>query len=359
MQVQTRFLILSLLSIFIACGEAPTSSNGQQNQPVSSEAPKTTTLAKETLSPQEHERISSILLAYYQDLSNEQLDADKYFASTVDKFYKTSNANREVVSNSIRRGFQSVEDRKIEMDVSSLRIKESPKGYIAEFDGEVEFVRTQDKSKVAEKFTNRVGFDEQFKIISYEALEAKATTSKAVSKTRSLAPSKDLGASQSVNKLVTAFERGDKAQINQFIHPELGMFLVTRPGAMSAVFSCKKIEEVYENQFTSWIGDYLKKMPCELEEGATPEFDCDTWSKEGCFIAPAQNYKGISELMNTLVEYEYADYSPKQISDAKKLEKYVSKEIVSTEAWMGMFFGNIGGKWYLLVLDAATYDCSA
>ena len=100
-------------------------------------------------------------------------------------------------------------------------------------------------------------------------------------------------------------------------------------------------------------------MPCDLQEAAVPKYDCDSWSKEGCFIASKNNYVGISELMKTLQEYDYGEYDAKQINHAKQVEQLISKEIVITEAWMGMFFGNIKGKWYLLVLDAASYDCSA
>ena len=72
-----------------------------------------------------------------------------------------------------------------------------------------------------------------------------------------------------------------------------------------------------------------------------------------------EGYDGISTLIKSLSQADLGSYTEADIAQAEKLEAYVTRKVVFTAEMLAMYFGKIDGKWYLLVIDAAAYDCSA
>lgn len=359
---RSLFLYACGISLFwvLSCDTSSTSSAPP------AEAPPTENQQTEAVSsgPEEQARdsILAILQAYYADLAAEQIDESKYFAPTVRKFYRQENLPRETVGKSIRSGFEAVEDRKIVLDRASLQVQPEADGYVAEFEGAVSFVRSKDKSQVEERFRNRVRFNKQFQITSYEALEVQQPPSSPPQASQNEA-ARQLEMAQrdviTVNALFEALNTADAEKVMPFIHPELGLLYLTHPGAMDMVYVCENMAEVYNNKLTPYIREQLKQISCDLKLEPLPDFDCEKFSKEGCFMDKVENYTQITDLIHTLQEAEPGIIKAHELERAEKIQQLVSRKLVITDLALALYLGEIDNRWYLLVIDIASYDCSA
>ncbi|MEM7374355.1 MAG: hypothetical protein AAF587_37520 [Bacteroidota bacterium] len=352
MKVFPYFICLIGLSFFLAgCGGDTTSppqhSTAPSQQATSDPEPSATP------EPDPKDQIADLLQAYYQDLSQEQLDETKYFATTLDKFFNSKDVSRETVAGSIRKGFESIESRSISLDKNSITITSTSAGYMAEFKGMSSVTRTGESSPQAQAFHNLVGFNKDFQITSYEAVSSQA------SKSRQLAPKQSGNSIEAVAKaILPEFRTARFARTLQYIHPEKGYYLLTHPGAVSVPIHSQKIEELFAQ--APWLKKGMTNLSATTKVEEHPEFDCGImFSKEGSFLNECPPYTGVSELMATLAAYELGSYEPEQIDHAKDLEQYISHALIDTEEAIGFYFGQIEGEWYLLVVDIASYDCSA
>ena len=64
-------------------------------------------------------------------------------------------------------------------------------------------------------------------------------------------------------------------------------------------------------------------------------------------------------MIDDLIDNELSSLSEAQISAARRAEGLVELQLVQTEQALSLLFGQIEGEWYLLVVDAAIFDCSA
>ena len=122
-----RLMIATLiLGILSSCASEPATTQSSPSSEPTSSAPA-------TVDPKEE--VSKILFAYYEDISNEQLDPQQYFAPTLDQFFSSESISRDEVAKSIRSGFDQLQSREIKVDPSSLEIRQEGSQYIAEFSG--------------------------------------------------------------------------------------------------------------------------------------------------------------------------------------------------------------------------------
>ena len=298
-------------------------------------------------------QVQSRLLAYYNDLAREQIAVEDYYAPIVGRFFNAKDLPREQVGQSLARGFEAVEDRSISLDPQSLIVRPVAGGFEAEFGGSMRFVRSADGSPQAQTFRNRVVFDRQYQIISYESLDTAPQPG-----TREVAPAAAGGPDAAAKIILAEFGSGRIVRSKQYIHPEKGFYFLTHPGAVHVPYRCTQIEEIYAK--APWLKDGMK-LAAAPQPGPLPDFDCgDLFSKSGCFMARIDApYDAISSLMGTLHELELGRYEADVIAQAREVEQYVTHQLVDTEAAVAFYFGQIDGAWYLLVIDIGTYDCSA
>lgn len=340
-------LIIIVFLLLLSCGKQNQQQADNQTDTTQTGDNSTTTNAQ----PTAPEKITGILLSYYQDISTENIDESKYFAPNVEKFFNSEDLSRDKVGRSIRNGFSSVENRVITIDKKSLNIKPVDGGYQAEFDGVSTFNETGSGNRRETTFRNRVTFNEDFQIVGYEALDAPETASNRAGRSDSRM--------EAAVAILQAFKIGNLTSIGRYIHPDLGFYLLTQPGAMSVPYACQKAEDVY--QYASWYKDGIKTLDTQPSVEALPDFDCgDMFSKQGCFMNDYPGkYEGISSLMAFLKEADLGDYDDATMASVAKLESYVSTQIIDTDSNLGFLLGEIDGKWYLLVMDMASYECSA
>lgn len=304
-----------------------------------------------TSTPSPKEKITGILLAYYNDLSNEELDETRYFAPTLKKFFNSEDISREKAANSVRAGFKTVENRSIFLNNQSLQVIAAGEGFIAEFSGVSSYTPAGKTEKVEQLFSNRVSFNKDFLITAYEAIESPTANTL----NREVQPGNQMEAAKAI---LTAIRTGDPEKAKAYIHPQKGFYLLTQPGAVSVPYFCTNLSDIY--QYAPWMEKGKAELDAQPVEAPLPDFDCgDMFSKEGCFMANVSGYKDISSLMGSLRELQLGNYDDRQIAKAAELESFVSAQIIDTDANLGFLLGLIDGKWYLLVMDMATYECSA
>lgn len=357
--INIYILFITITILAISCTSDPSEKNDEAkpSQDTTQTAPFSSVDTNSLSLNEIRSNISEILLAYYSDLSKEKLSDEKYFAERVEYFFGKRNITREEVIQSIRNGFASVENRTIQIDTVSIKIKQQKVQFVAEFSGQVKFTRASDQSLVDESFYNQVTFNDKLKIVRYESLEAHQDVTQKPANIFRKAVSEP---SQAIIEFLDAWTNEDKEQINTFIYPQTGFYYITRPGAMDAIYQGKEFEAVFEKAYTSWTRELLRKASCEdPREESLPEYDCENFSKAGCFIAENTEYEKVSYLMDVLVKNDLAKFSNQEIQKAKKAESLISHQVVITSSTLSMCWGKVDDKWYIIVLDIASYDCSA
>jgi hypothetical protein len=327
------FAALSLLS----CGEE---SSAPPDEPVTQDPSGSSTEALLT-------RAERQLSAYYQALEREQIEVDQYFAPQVDQFFDARNLTRDQVGSSLRNGFAQVDNRQLRIDPSSLELSEIANGYEVTFRGVATTNGTQSE------FRNQVTFNRDWLITSYTPVSSSTNS-------RGLAAREANGSLiDAAVRTLGAFRQGDLSSISDLIHPTLGYYFLYSPGAMSVPKHYQALSAMSSD--APWMAEANQAIDPRPTQAALPTFSCDDdFSKSGCFLQTlAQPYRAISQLQSTLVEVDLM--SPDEIDGpaVNALEAQVSAQMIDTDAFLGFYFGNIDGQWYLLIIDSATYDCSA
>ncbi len=167
----------------------------------------------------------------------------------------------------------------------------------------------------------------------------------------------DKNFNQFYNKVAEAFENGSYEDINRFIHPKWGIYIIDRPGAIDKVDTGKNIQSFYRKIY---LGDKrLKGMECKLQHRPIPEINCDKVYK-GCVTEKKENFHRLTDLKKGLLEYGFKEnYLPRDDNRLKDFEKLVKRNIVNFDKAIGISFLYIDNNWYIGVIDLAKYSCSA
>ncbi len=145
---------------------------------------------------------------------------------------------------------------------------------------------------------------------------------------------------------------------DEFVDPSVGLWVIHRPGVADVPAKFNDLAEV--SDALAYVVSGADGFSCEVVEESAPTYDCETeFSKDGCFATPVDSYDGISSLMALLNSYQFADFSDDEIATATRFELNVDTQVVSTANGMTLYFGVVDGAWRLLVIDVASFDCSA
>lgn len=296
------------------------------------------------------EEVLSILTNYYQDLSEGQMDASKYYAPQVKRFFNSKNLSREQINQSLQNSISQNPGRKLRLLAEQLQTGETPNGYYAELAGIASKTDASGALISRDTFRNRIGFNRDMKIISYESI------SNPTSQTRKLG-ARYAEKESLIRDLLQAFKSGKLTVLNETIHPELGAYFLYRNGAFPAVERIEQpadINNILPGQFA------LTEIRTDFTEGAIPDFDCEEgFTSKGCFLEEVSG--DFNELSATL---EYANQAqkrsdPSQTQQVKQIEQLISWQLVETNTGICFYLGQANGRWYVLMIDIAQYDCSA
>lgn len=168
---------------------------------------------------------------------------------------------------------------------------------------------------------------------------------------------------QSISEVITRFVRGyaskDNSKVNQLIHPDLGVTVIYRPGAMDTFVKTDSID------FNSPVPDYYAYPELENEYALTfeklPIFSCDTekWDKQGFICDTTAHPQQLTQIALFENEFNETAYSKETLEEIKKNENASFRVIVTSEEPLIFHVQSYQGKWYVTVLDRAYAGCDA
>ncbi|PVY38079.1 hypothetical protein C8E01_11949 [Pontibacter virosus] len=160
---------------------------------------------------------------------------------------------------------------------------------------------------------------------------------------------------------MTAIQAADTTTLNQFIHPDQGLWMIEQPGAMpkmTRVTDIREFKREFEGRSFFTIRDEVKT--CDPLDEAWPSFDCadmnydqgqSGYSKDGCFVsAPAKFQKS--------GYWDYASLTDTDIKQVKAALPLLQKSVLHTATSFEFHFGPVDGQWRLLFAKLI-YPCSA
>lgn len=303
-----------------------------------------------------HSQIKKILKGYYEALESEDEDIVDYYAPIVQRFYNADSFSQERVLQSLRQSFKTVDSRKVELDWESLEIGQQGDFTLATFRGKTSFVNAKSGAQKKADFYNQITFDEELRILRYEDAEQ---AQKVRQTSRQINQSGSDGLAQVVLLVGQAIKNGKIMSLKPFIHPQHGMYLINQSGAFTLPYEIHDVIELKEN--APWMSKGNRNF-CKIPQvGDLPTFTCETlFSKQGCFFSKmTAPYSSLTELMEALMEAEVSRFESGNLQKAKTFQSLVTHKMIATESSTSLLFGKVDGKWCLLVIDLATYDCSA
>lgn len=334
-------LLLVLVSMIWACKETK-KEQSPENDP---SQPNTTNTQKVDSAAIVKPQIEQILSSYYSDLSAENIDESKYFAPTVSAFFASQNIPATKVGESLRQGFKTMDNRTVVINPASTVVSKTANGYEVEIQGTSEHTDAKSKKQIKGDFHNLIVFDNNLKIVSYTKAES----------------SRGLGAETEMDFAQKIMDNLNSANaIEQFIDAEKGVLYMYRLGVFDHITSAKDYQTLKTSH--EQIESELRNLGCKSLEMREVAFDCDKGFKEkGCFLSAVEGYNDFSEKTRALNSLKGGPkkYSAKEMSQEKEMEAMVTHQLVITEKYLLLGLGKINGKWCVITIDTAKFDCSA
>lgn len=166
---------------------------------------------------------------------------------------------------------------------------------------------------------------------------------------------------QAFSFFLTSIQAADTSNVNQFIHPDHGIWIIEQPGAMpkmTRVDDIRAFKREFQDRSFFTIRDEVKD--CDLREEAWPSFDCadmdydkgqSGYSKDGCFVSGPDKFQKSGY-------WDYASLSEAEIRQIKTTLPLLQRSVLHTATSFEFHFGHIDGQWRLLFAKLI-YPCSA
>lgn len=188
---------------------------------------------------------------------------------------------------------------------------------------------------------------------------SKTDSKDSVSSVVPTSPEEEQNLSEVITRFARAYASKDNAKANQLIHPDLGIYIIYRPGAVDNFVKMDSLD------FQAPIPSFYAYTDLEHDYALTydklPTIDCGdfTWDKVG-FICDTtsrpQQLLNIAKFANEFNEGEYTDADLQQLENAGKQSFRV---IITAEEPLIFHVQHYQGKWYVSLLDRAYANCDA
>jgi hypothetical protein len=166
------------------------------------------------------------------------------------------------------------------------------------------------------------------------------------------------------SEIANAFAKENMVDVNKYINPDAGIFVIIRPGAIDDVISQKKMDEKNPFAIKYPYKDASAVKKHTVKYGEAPKFNCGTmkWNKAGFIADSISHYNRITEIMDFRTKNENAKYSEENISKKDLIEKRMRKVTfteITKKHGLVFYMSYINGKWYLTVVDITEGLCAA
>lgn len=163
--------------------------------------------------------------------------------------------------------------------------------------------------------------------------------------------------SEVIESFVQAYTERDNQRINELIHPDLGLYIIYRPGAMDTY---EKVDSLnFSKPFPPHFPYTTFKNEYSLSFEELPEFDCgyDRWNKLGFFCDTTAHAQQLTRIAD--FQKEFNEIQQSQLEAIKEFEKDSYRVILTKNENLIFHIKKYQGAWYVVVLDRAYGWCDA
>lgn len=164
-------------------------------------------------------------------------------------------------------------------------------------------------------------------------------------------------------EFAAALQRGQ--DLDRYVAPELGIFLLTNPGAFHVVTHYDSFAHIHREgprYLLGQLADVCTDADWFTSDDHVPEYSCDTERYDvpaPCVLGTIRS-EALSKLISLNVQYELipADEGERRLPAAKRSESLATHYLFMEQVNYGFFFGQVDHQWRLLWIDAIA-PCSA
>lgn len=140
---------------------------------------------------------------------------------------------------------------------------------------------------------------------------------------------------------------GKPEKFNEFIHPDLGLFIIDSKGALPAVSNVKDISKYVRADNKSFFEFDRSKVGYELIEEELPKVDCDNspdfYTKQGAFT------QAVNPLLNNK-PWQESKLEKEELEKVNAAAETVMITVINTSNYR-YYFSKMAGKWYVTFID--------
>ena len=166
---------------------------------------------------------------------------------------------------------------------------------------------------------------------------------------------------EAIAGVVDAYQSRDSGRLNRYVHPKRGVTVLYREGVFNVFKTVSKID------FDHPIPDYFAypqiTSRANLRYARLPVYNCErnAWSKTGLFCDPSHTDNLLSTTAMNLRNYRGDAITRQTIRGFHALEAQSIRVVLVDGDGRDLVFylTKIGRRWYLIILDRVSSDCSA
>ncbi|WP_027003631.1 hypothetical protein [Hugenholtzia roseola] len=164
-------------------------------------------------------------------------------------------------------------------------------------------------------------------------------------------------AEEDFTKFFNRFSKESLSNLESMLHPNYGVFVVYKPSTYAITQHFGSLSEA--TQELPYLSEYFEQLPKDTElRRQVPNFNCEQFAQEGTFYEDVASPMVLSKVAET-AKLLGREIPSQQQNLATALDKQQAKTVVLTNQYLALAFANIEGKWYLVLIDTARFDCAA
>lgn len=165
--------------------------------------------------------------------------------------------------------------------------------------------------------------------------------------------------SEVITRFARAYASKDNAKANQLIHPDLGIYIIYRPGVADNFVKMDSID--FRSPFPSFYPYTDLEHDFALTFDKLPEIDCSdfTWDKEGFVCDTTERPQQLLRIAQFANEFNDGVYSSAELLKLEEIGQQSFRVIITAEEPLIFHVQHYFGKWYVSLLDRAYTNCDA
>lgn len=163
-------------------------------------------------------------------------------------------------------------------------------------------------------------------------------------------------------QVLQALAKRDSAALSRFISPELGIWMIHRPGAIDYIDHSFTASPPPKIQYPWVMGPFMQVEKQVVLKSGLNQFSCDSneWQHSGFFYCDTCNDNKLTIIQNFMIEWKLAEVTENQRKlAAMALKGDVKFWYVEDRTDRGLVFHltELNGKWWLTILNFVESDC--